>query len=94
LKDNWKLVGKIKEAHGLKGELYVLVFSGDVSWLGKLNDFAISTDETAPKQIYKCEKSKPFKNGFILKAVEVTDRNQSEKLKGQLFFVPDDLLKS
>jgi 16S rRNA processing protein RimM len=26
------LVGKIKSAHGLKGEVYILVFSGDSSW--------------------------------------------------------------
>ncbi|WP_374073319.1 hypothetical protein [Bdellovibrio bacteriovorus] len=30
-----KLVGKIREAHGLKGDLYVLIFSGDISWAKK-----------------------------------------------------------
>jgi 16S rRNA processing protein RimM len=27
-----KCVGKIKEAHSLKGELYALIFSGEVAW--------------------------------------------------------------
>ena len=30
-------VGKIKDAHGLKGELYFLSFSGEISWLENLS---------------------------------------------------------
>lgn len=32
-----KCVGKIKEAHSLKGELYALIFSGEVAWLESIN---------------------------------------------------------
>ena len=95
MKDNWKLVGKIKEAHGLKGDLYVLVFSSDVSWLGQLKEFALAASESKENQrSFKAEKAKPFKQGFIVKANGISVRNESEKLKGQLFFIPGDLLKS
>ena len=36
-----KLVGKIREAHGLKGDLYVLIFSGDITWAKRMKKFAL-----------------------------------------------------
>jgi 16S rRNA processing protein RimM len=94
MNDQWRLVGKIKEAHGLKGDIYVLIFSGDSSWLKTLKEFAIAPTEKDSKKTFEIEKAKVFKNGFILKPKGINDRNESEKLKGQMFFVPSDLLKS
>lgn len=92
-----KLVGKVKEAHGLKGDLYILILSGDVSWLSKLKEFELrakgsATDAAGTK--YKVERAKPFKNGFIVKAAEITDRNQSEAVEQMDFYIADDLLIS
>ena len=39
-----KLVGKVREAHGLKGDLYVLIFSGDISWAKKMKSFGAYID--------------------------------------------------
>lgn len=89
-----KLVGKIKDAHGLKGELAVTVFSGDISWLKKLKTCGVKTKAQAAPQTMKVERVKPFKLGFILKAAEVNDRTQAETFKGAEFWIDDDLLVS
>lgn len=90
------LVGKVKEAHGLRGELYILIFSGDISWLKKLQDFELRSKggEAGTGKVYPVEKVKPFKKGFILKTPEVGDRTQAETLVGQDFLIPAELLIS
>ena len=88
-------VGKIKEAHGLKGDFYILIFSKDVSWLPKLQTFFLSPDESQKGlRTFQVEKAKPFKNGLMLKAEGVPDRTEAEKFKGHLFFVPESLFES
>jgi 16S rRNA processing protein RimM len=90
---SWRLVGKIKEAHGLRGEVYVLVFSGEAAWRKTLLEFCLAKDETlSEKKIFKVEKSKTHKQGLILKPEGVADRTAAEKLKGLLFFIPENLL--
>lgn len=92
---NLKLVGKIKDAHGIKGELYVLIFSKDTSWHKELKTFVIAKDESrSGSRALTIEKAKPHKDGLIIKTKEINDRNQSEAIKGQLFFISEDLLSS
>ena len=89
-----KLVGKVKEAHGLKGEFYILVFSGEVSWLPRLKSCGIKLKSQSEPQSFAVEKVKPFKDGFILKTVEVKDRTQAETFKGAEFHIDEVLLVS
>lgn len=90
---NWRLVGKIKEAHGLRGDLYVLIFAGEAAWEEDLREFCLAKDETlSDKKIFQVEKSKVFKQGLMIKPEGVVDRTAAEKLKGQLFFISADLL--
>lgn len=90
-----KLVGKVKGAHGLKGDLYILIFSGDISWLPRLGVFGLGSSDRA-ESLMKCtvQRVKVFKDGFIVKANEINDRNQSEALKGKGFYIDDELLVS
>lgn len=89
----WRLVGKIKEAHGLRGDLYVLIFSGEATWEEELTEFCLAKDETlSNKKIFQVEKSKAFKKGLMIKPQGVVDRTAAELLKGQLFFIPENLL--
>jgi 16S rRNA processing protein RimM len=87
-----KMVGKVKDAHGLRGELYILVFSGDVSWLKKLQTLELR-GKTATTT-HSVEKVKPFKQGLILKVPGVNDRTQAEALKGHEFYIPADIFVS
>src|SRR4051812_18949454 len=87
-------VGKVKEAHSLRGELSILIFSKDISWLKQLEFFSLQSEGTSTLQEFEIEKAKPFKNGLLLKAKGIDDRTAAEKLKGLLFLIPEHLLQA
>ncbi len=89
-----KLVGKVKDAHGLRGELYIFVFSGEVSWFKKLKDFELRSPKTGEVTSYTVEKMKPFKQGLIVKIPMMTDRSAAEAVKGFEFLIPADIFVS
>lgn len=88
-----KLVGKVREAHGLKGDLYILVFSGDISWAKRMKKFTLQ-GKGVEAQEFTVERVKPFKKGFIVKAAEVKDRTAAEGLEHFEFLVEEDLFVS
>jgi 16S rRNA processing protein RimM len=89
-----KLVGKVKDAHGLRGELYILVFSGDISWLKKMKTFELRSPKTGETVAHEIEKVKPFKQGFIIKSPTINDRTAAEGIKGQEFYIAADIFVS
>lgn len=89
-----KLIGKVKEAHGLRGELYILVFSGDISWLKKMQKFELRSPKSGESFAHTVEKVRPFKQGFIVKAEQIQDRNAAETVKAFEFYIASDLLVS
>ena len=91
----WLTVGKIKDAHGIRGELFALVFSGNPEWVENGQPLQLATEEgAAPERSYRIKSSKAHKNGFILKLDEVKSRNQAEELKGLLIQVSRDRLST
>lgn len=97
-----RLVGKVKDAHGLRGDLYVLIFSGDISWLPKMKSFGLGAlpdrgTEVSPEAVsatFMVASAKPFKQGLIIKAQDIADRTAAEKVRGQGFYVPADFFVS
>jgi 16S rRNA processing protein RimM len=89
-----KSVGKVREAHGLKGDLYILIFSGDISWAKRMKQFGLKSKNDEIIHRYSVEKTKPFKKGLIIKATGINDRTAAEKLESMEFFVDEDLLIS
>lgn len=89
-----KLVGKVKDAHGLRGELYILVFSGEVAWAKKLKNFELRNAKTGETVAYSVEKLKPFKQGLIIKPETLADRNGAEAVKGFEFYIPAEIFVS
>ncbi|WII71136.1 ribosome maturation factor RimM [Bdellovibrio sp. 22V] len=89
-----KLVGKVREAHGLKGDLYVIIPSGDISWAKRMKSFALKAKDAEELETFEVERTKPFKKGLIVKAKEVTDRTMAESLEHMEFHIEDDLLIS
>lgn len=89
-----KLVGKVKDAHGLRGEVYVMVFAGEASWIKKLKNFELRSPRTEESVSHTVEKIKPFKQGFILKSPLLNDRNAAEAIKGFEFYIPAELFVS
>lgn len=89
-----KLVGKVREAHGLKGDLYIVIFSGDISWAKRMKSFSLKAKDVEEAQTFTVERTKPFKKGIIVKASEIKDRTDAESLEHLEFFVDEDLFVS
>lgn len=89
-----RLVGKVKDAHGIRGELYLLIFSGETSWLEKLDALHLFQGRTKEWLEIPLKSVRPHKQGFIAKTETILDRNQAEELKGSEFFIPEDFLVS
>ena len=70
------LIGKVLDAHGIKGDIYCFVFSGDASWVTKLKEIYLNENK------FIINRAKPFKKGFIANLESVLDRNRAEELKG------------
>src|SRR5579871_4268383 len=89
----WKLVGKVKDAHGLQGELLVLIFSGQAEWKTKLKKFMLANDQHQ-ENIFSVHSLRETKNGLVIKCKNIVDRTAAEKWVGQMFSIPADLLIS
>ncbi|MEZ0391703.1 MAG: ribosome maturation factor RimM [Pseudobdellovibrionaceae bacterium] len=93
--ENWKKVGKVKEAHGLRGDLHILVFSKDISWAKDLTEITLTPPEQENQpQLLKIKKWKPYKQGLLLQLENYPDRTAVEKFKGHHFWIPENLLES
>ncbi len=80
-----KLVGKIIDAHGIKGEFKIKFLSSEVEWLDSL-DF-VNIIETN----YELVSLRQNKTFWILKLAEFNDRNSAETLKGKDVFADEAL---
>ncbi len=88
----------MKDAFGIKGELFVFSFSGDYSWKPKLKQFMLTkvSQIQSPQQseVFTVESVRAHKNGLVIKALEIKDRNTSELWKGAEFLIDTKLLVS
>lgn len=77
-------VGRIGRAHGIKGEVTVLVLS-EVE--GRFADGAAVYLEDG--RILTVESARPHRGGLVVKFREVRDRNQAEELSRKVLMVPE-----
>ena len=89
---HYRHVGKVFDAHGIRGDLYCLVFSGDADWSLDLKSLILSKNESTEE--YKVKKSKLFKKGFIVTLEGISDRNAAEKLKAAEIWVHENTFVS
>lgn len=92
----FKRVGKVKDAHGIKGELFIVLFAGEAAWLNKLTTLRLvnETDAEATPRTFTVKSVRAHKNGLIAKTQELHDRNHAEELKGLLLEIPTEFLRS
>lgn len=83
-------VGKILDAHALKGEIYFFSFSKDISWIEKGMSICLESSETMKRTDFTIESFRPFKDGALIKFEGISNRNQSEELKGDLVFIENE----
>jgi 16S rRNA processing protein RimM len=88
-------VGRVKDAHGIKGELFIKLFAGEAAWLEKLETIRLVPEAgDQPEKTLKVKSARVHKKGLIAKTEEIRDRNEAETLKGWIFEIPSDFLVS
>lgn len=102
-------IGKILDAHGIKGDLYCFVFSGDTSWITQVKFLTLrkqlkiqlkdkiqeqAKDQLSKEENFEIIKIKAFKKGFIATLKGIQDRNMAETYKGSEVWVKADLFIS
>jgi 16S rRNA processing protein RimM len=87
-----KHVGKVMDAHGIRGDIYCLVFSGDVSWVGQLDNLNLKLK--GQSHLFEIIKLKEFKRGFIATLKNFDNRNKAEEFKGAELWVDENLFVS
>ena len=83
---NLRKVGKIKASHGIKGEVFLLIFSKDTSWVSTKIQIHLTRNEKDFKA-YALSRVKPHKEGIIAVLDGITTRNESDLLIGQEIWV-------
>lgn len=91
--ENLRKVGKIKASHGIKGEVFLLIFSKDTSWVTTKVQIHLTKNETDFKT-YSLNRAKPHKEGVIAVLDGLTTRNESDLLIGQEIWVDKDVFIS
>jgi 16S rRNA processing protein RimM len=95
-KEAFVRVGKVKDAHGIRGELFIVLFAGEAEWLGDLETMRLVPENPSAgvARELKVKSARLHKNGIIAKTEEIRDRNAAEALKGLLLEIPEDFLVS
>jgi 16S rRNA processing protein RimM len=84
-------VGRVKDAHGLKGELFVRLFAGRADWLNNFKAGYLVSPEEDEIQQFEVEEVSPHKDGLIIK-LGLNDRTGAEQLKGYSLKIAADML--
>ena len=92
-------VGKIHSPQGVRGDLFIYIFSEEASWMDQWKKLSISDPKQDQPQrhieILKVKAhQKQKKPGFVLSLKGINDRNLSEALIGQKVYIPEEFLVS
>jgi 16S rRNA processing protein RimM len=95
-------VGKVRDSHGLKGELFVVTnLDKAPPWMSQFKEFTLEykapNTEGKHESQYKnfsVKKTRPHKTGFIVKSDEINDRNESDVYKGAVFYIKETYLQT
>jgi 16S rRNA processing protein RimM len=96
------VVGKVRDSHGLKGELFVMTnLDKAPAWVSELKEFTLvfkapneegKHEETVEK--FSVKKVRPHKKGFIVKSDAIEDRNASDSYKGAIVYIDKTYLET
>lgn len=81
------LIGKILTAHGVRGFIKLRLYLDDPY---SIESYAPVTDSKG--RIYQIKLKNAIKGDWVASVVGVTDRNESEKLRGTELYIDRDLL--
>lgn len=95
-------VGKVRDSHGLKGELFIVTsLEKTPAWVEAITEFTLHFKSPNEKgqhepriRSFKVKKTRPHKKGFIVKADELETRNDSDLFIGAGFYIEQSYLES
>lgn len=94
-------VGRVKDAHGLKGEVFVTLFAGEAAWLKQMKTLRLAKPgadsmqappQNAEIKILQVKSARPHKNGIIVVSPDVKGRTEAETWKGWWLEIPREFL--
>ncbi|OFZ20319.1 MAG: 16S rRNA processing protein RimM [Bdellovibrionales bacterium RBG_16_40_8] len=86
-------VGYVKDAHGIKGEIFVRLNAGKADWLNELDKVRLQSQSGEIKS-FQIVRSSRHKDGIIFLLENIKDRNTAESLKGHRFVISEAMLKA
>lgn len=93
MKNDFRKIGKIKSSHGIKGEVFILIFSKDTSWVKNNINLKLSKNDSDFKDM-KILKFKPHKEGVIATLDSIVTRNESDLLIGHDIWIEGENFES
>lgn len=84
-------VGRIRDAHGLKGELFVALKAKQADWLDDVLELQLNRGEFVSETLTVVE-ARPHKDGLIVSLEGILDRTQAEAYKGATVSIDSELL--
>lgn len=85
-------IGKVFDAHGIRGDLAITVFSKDINWIDGAKTLNLVKD--GQTTIVDVLKTRPHKKGFVCQLKGFTDRNRAEEAIGSEVWVDSKLFTS
>lgn len=82
----------MKDAHSLKGEVYIQLLAKTADWLDSVGKLHLQFNEGEATIAYAIERAKPFKEGLIVKFEGVPDRTAAEGLRKAQVLLEESLL--
>ena len=90
--DKYVLIGKITKAHGLKGEVKILSFSGQPQNIKRYRQLVLVSEQGRLTPPFTVTKVRVAKKEAIVVIEEINDRTQAEKFCGYGILVRKDEL--
>ncbi len=88
-------VGKVREAHGLKGEIFAILFAKEAPWINDVKELTLVRREKdnqgslkESEHLFSIKKHKVHKVGLLLKLEGLDDRTEAESFEGSLLRIP------
>ena len=100
----YRRLGKIRDAHGIRGELYLISYSKSFDWIHESSEFhlvrkvKINPDKKDSKtreviETFEVQKVKRHKVGVILKLKGIESRNDAELYKGAVLQLEESIFQ-
>jgi 16S rRNA processing protein RimM len=80
--EEYVLIGKIGKAHGLKGELKIIPFSGEPQSISQHSELTLVSPRGKLSPVLKVLSTRPGNKEVITRLEDVADRDQAEYLCG------------